>query len=77
LSPVARELLHLFHTKHPVPLKTQPRTQLLIHIPLQTLPIQPQPFQPHLTQPHKLTLPTPLITFHLALIQQKPKTIIT
>ncbi|MGG0461125.1 PTS sugar transporter subunit IIA [Priestia aryabhattai] len=77
VSPVAGEVVQLFHTKHAVGLKTEAGTEVLIHIGLETVAMEGEGFEAHVTQGDKVSVGTPLITFDLALIQEKAKSIIT
>ncbi|AQX54250.1 PTS glucose transporter subunit IIA [Priestia flexa] len=77
VSPVAGEVVQLFHTKHAVGLKTEAGTEVLIHIGLETVAMEGEGFEAHIQAGDKVEVGTPLITFDLPLVTEKAKSIIT
>ncbi|TYR81869.1 PTS glucose transporter subunit IIA [Priestia megaterium] len=77
VSPVAGEVVQLFHTKHAVGLKTAAGTEILIHIGLETVAMEGEGFEAHIQAGDKVEVGTPLVTFDLELVKSKAKSIIT
>lgn len=77
LSPIDGEVVQVFPTKHAIGLKGKNGAEILIHIGLETVSMQGEGFETHISEGSKVKVGDPLVTFDLALVAEKAKSIIT
>lgn len=73
VSPVAGEVIQVFPTKHAVGLKTASGIEVLIHIGLETVHMQGEGFEAHVQAGDMVSVGDVLVTFDLALVEEKAK----
>jgi len=77
VSPIDGEVIQVFPTKHAIGLKAKNGAEILIHIGLETVSMQGEGFETHISEGSKVKVGDPLVTFDLALVGEKAKSIIT
>ena len=77
VSPVAGEIVQLFHTKHAIGIKAKNGTEILIHVGLETVKMEGEGFEAHVSEGQAVKAGDKLISFDLELIREKAKSTIS
>ncbi|WP_227395343.1 PTS sugar transporter subunit IIA [Jeotgalibacillus aurantiacus] len=77
VSPIDGEVVQVFPTKHAIGLKAKNGAEILVHIGLETVSMNGEGFEAHVSEGSKVSVGDPLVTFDLALVKEKAKSIIT
>ncbi|WP_028400652.1 PTS sugar transporter subunit IIA [Ectobacillus panaciterrae] len=77
VSPVDGEIVQVFHTKHAVGIKSKNGLEILIHVGLETVSLNGEGFEAHVASGQEVKAGDKLLTFDLAFIGEKAKSIIT
>ncbi|KIL47982.1 PTS sugar transporter subunit IIA [Jeotgalibacillus campisalis] len=77
VSPIDGEVVQVFPTKHAIGLKAKNGAEILIHIGLETVSMEGKGFETHVSEGSEVKVGDPLVTFDLALVGEKAKSIIT
>ncbi|QFT91019.1 Glucose-specific phosphotransferase enzyme IIA component [Bacillus sp. THAF10] len=77
VSPVKGEIIQFFPTKHAIGIKSETGVEVLIHVGLETVSMKGEGFEGLVEVGDKVEVGTPLLTFDIALIKEKAKSIVT
>jgi sugar PTS system EIIA component len=77
VSPVDGEIMQIFPTKHAVGIRANNGAEILIHIGLETVSLKGEGFETHVKQGDSVKAGDKLVTFDMAVINEKAKSTVT
>lgn len=77
VAPFDAEVVQLFPTKHAIGLRGKSGLEILIHIGLETVALKGEGFEAHIKQGDQVKIGDKLVTFDMAIINEKASSTIT